>query len=44
MVLEYLVGTKNMKVTLEVGDLSITNWFIDASYQVRNYRKKHLGG
>ena len=43
-VLEYLNGTKHMKLTLEVDDLSMINWFIDASHQVHDDCKGHTGG
>merc|ERR1712194_658146 len=43
-VLEYLNGTKHMKLTLEVDNLSTLNWFIDASHQVHDDCKGHTGG
>ena len=33
-----------MKLTLEVEDLNILNWFIDTSCQVHNDCKEHKGG
>ena len=43
-VLEYLNGTKHMKLTLEVDKLSTLNWCIDASHQRHNEYKGHTGG
>ena len=43
-VLEYINGTKHMKLTLEVDNLSTLNWFIDTSHQVHDNCKGHTGG
>ena len=43
-VLEYLNGTKHLKVTLEIDNLSRLNWFIDASHQVHDDYKGHTEG
>ena len=43
-VLEYLNGIKHMKLTLEVNNLSMLNWFIDASHKVHDDCEGHTGG
>ena len=42
-VLEYLKGTRNLKLTLKVKDLSVIRWWIDASYTVHPDCKGHTG-
>lgn len=42
-VLEYLNGTKHMKLTLKVDNLSVMNWFVDASPQIHAECKGHTG-
>ena len=41
--LEYLNGTKHMKQTLEVDNLSTLHWFIDTLHQVHDDCKEHTG-
>ena len=44
MVLEYLNGTKHMKLTLEVDKLSTLDWCIDSSHQIQKDYKGNTGG
>ena len=43
-VLRYLHGTKYMKLMLQVENLSIVKWLVDASYNVHPDSKGHTGG
>ena len=42
-VLQYLKGTRNLKLTLKVTDLSTIRWWVDASYAVHADCKGHTG-
>ena len=42
-VLQYLKGTKYMKLTLSVDNLSTIRWWVDASYGVHSDCKGHTG-
>ena len=42
-VLQYLLGTLNLKLTLKVDDLSTIRWFVDASYAIHPDCKGHTG-
>ena len=42
-VLQYLKGTKYMKLTLSVDNLSTIRWWVDASYGVHSDCKGHMG-
>ena len=43
-VLRYLNGTLHMKLTLSVYNMSIVNWFVDASHMAHMNCKGHVGG
>ena len=42
--LSYLEGTRYMKLTLEVNDLRVIEWWVDASYTTHDDFKGHSGG
>jgi hypothetical protein len=42
-VLKYLKGTKGLKLTLSVNDMSIIQWWVDASYVVHEKCRGHTG-
>ena len=42
-VLRYLNGTFHMKLTLSVDNMSILNWFVDASHITHMECKGHVG-
>lgn len=42
-VLQYLKGTKYMKLTISVNSLTILNWWVDASYSIHEDCKGHTG-
>ena len=42
-VLQYLKGTKYMKLTISVDSLTILNWWVDASYSIHEDCKGHTG-
>ena len=43
-VLRYLNGTSHIKLTLSVDNMSIVNWFVDASHMTHMDCKGHVGG
>ncbi|EJK60825.1 hypothetical protein THAOC_18763, partial [Thalassiosira oceanica] len=42
-VLQYLKGTRHMKLTISVDSLNILNWWVDASYNIHEDCKGHTG-
>ena len=42
-VLQYILGTLHLKLTLKVEDLSTIKWYVDASYTVHPDCKGHTG-
>jgi hypothetical protein len=42
-VLQYLNGTKYLKLTISVKDLAILNWYVDGSHKVHWDCKGHAG-
>jgi len=42
-ILQYLKGTRHMKLTISVDSLIILNWWVDASYNIHEDCKGHTG-
>ena len=43
LVLEYLKGTKSLKLTIHPGKSDVIKWYVDASYAIYDDCKGHIG-